>query len=292
MQRYDLIEKYIDKRGHGVEIGPSHNPIAPKRAGFKVDIIDHTDRSGLLEKYKEHGVNLDNIEEVDFIWSGEKYSEITGRSRYYDWVIASHVIEHVPDFISFINGCHEILNGRGVLILAVPDSTRCFDYFRQITSISGIIDAHISGNKIHTVGTAVDHVLNVCTMDGNITWNTMSNGEFRFMHSMSDAKSHFEQAAEGVTYLDYHAWCFTPHSFRILIEDLYNLGLICVREVTFIPTDGFEFFIVLGGKGEGPKQSRLQMMKKMKREIAQEKTVIKQLYFSLLRLRNRFVRRA
>lgn len=292
MRRYDLIEKYIDKHGHGVEIGPSHNPIAPKRAGYKVDIIDHTDRAGLLGKYKEHGVNLDNIEEVDFIWSGEKYSELTGRSKYYDWVIASHVIEHTPDFISFVNGCHEILNDKGVLILAVPDSTHCFDYFRQITSISRIIDAHITGNKFHTVGTAVDHVLNVCTMDGNIAWDSIANGEFRFIHSMPEAKSLLDKSTDVAAYLDYHAWCFTPHSFRTMIEDLYNLGLICVREVIFIPTGGFEFFIVLAGKGEGPKQSRLQMMQKMKQEVSQEKTILKRLYFRLLRLRNRFVRRA
>lgn len=291
MSRYKSIYKFINKSGCGVEIGPSHNPIAPKRAGYNVDIIDHADRAGLLEKYKNDPVNLDNIEEVDFIWNGEKYSEITGHSRHYDWVIASHVVEHVPDLITFINDCDEILNNTGVLILAVPDSTHCFDYFRSVTSISRVIDAHIAGNKVHTVGTAIDHILNVCTMDGEITWETLPDGEFRFMGSLPEAKSLLENPVDETRYLDYHAWCFTPHSFRVLVEDLFNLGLTRVRELAFIPTAGYEFFIILSRNGEGPKKSRLQLLKKMKQEIAQERTLVKCAYSGLLRMKKRLIRR-
>jgi methyltransferase family protein len=286
VSRFGLIEKYIDKQGHGVEIGPSYNPLAPKKAGYAVDIIDHADKPVLLEKFRGLGVDnasLARIEEVDFVWHGEKYSALTGHVGYYDWVIASHVVEHTPDFISFINECHEILNDRGVIILAVPDATHCFDYFRQLSSISRIIDAHVHGTKYHTAGTAVDHLLNFCTMDNSIVWNTISGGSLEFMNSASAARRLLEQPEAG-TYLDYHAWCFTPSSFRVLIEDLYNLGLISVREVAFIPVDRSEFFVVLGGRGEGPKQSRLQLMKKMKHEIAQETTVMERLYFKLSRL--------
>lgn len=291
VKRYEPIQQFIDKKGVGLEIGPSHNPIAPKRAGYNVDIIDHADRAGLLVKYEGQGVKLDNIEEVDFVWSGEKYSELTGHTKHYDWVIASHVIEHVPDFIGFINDCDEILKESGLLILVVPDATHCFDYFRSITSISRIIDSHIAGKRFHSVGTAVDHLLNFCTMDGDICWSTLSNGEFRFMYPVAEAKRRLESSADDEEYTDYHAWCFTPHSFRLLIEDLYNLGLIRVREFAFIPTGGFEFFIILGGEGDGPKQSRLQLSQRIKEEMLQEKTIVKRLYSSLLRMKKKLIRR-
>ena len=41
MERKEKILKHIDKNGYGIEIGPRHNPVAPKSAGYKVHIIDH-----------------------------------------------------------------------------------------------------------------------------------------------------------------------------------------------------------------------------------------------------------
>jgi hypothetical protein len=33
-----------------LEVGPSFNPVAPRRDGWLTTIVDHTDRSGLLAK--------------------------------------------------------------------------------------------------------------------------------------------------------------------------------------------------------------------------------------------------
>jgi hypothetical protein len=33
--------RWVKKEGWGVEIGPSHCPLAPKAEGYKVHIIDH-----------------------------------------------------------------------------------------------------------------------------------------------------------------------------------------------------------------------------------------------------------
>ena len=113
--------RHIDKNGDGVEIGPSHSPIAPKRDGYKVQIIDHATREQLIEKYKSHDVQLDNIEEVDYVWSGESYISLTGKKKFHDWIIASHVIEHTPDLIGFLNDCDSILKDDGVISLVIPD---------------------------------------------------------------------------------------------------------------------------------------------------------------------------
>ena len=100
--REHAVFHLIDKQGFGLEIGPSHNPIAPKKKGYKVHILDHLSTNDLRIKYQDHGLNLDNIEEVDFIWSGQPLHEIIGKKHCYDWIIASHVIEHLPDLISFL----------------------------------------------------------------------------------------------------------------------------------------------------------------------------------------------
>ncbi len=148
MSREEKILRHIDKNGYGIEIGPSHNPIAAKKDGYKTHIIDHMSREQLIVKYEDHSVNLHNIEEVDFVWKGERYSELTGKTQYYDWIIASHIIEHTPDFIGFLNDCDAILKDDGVISLVVPDKRYCFDHYRPITGISKIIDSHFQKSAI------------------------------------------------------------------------------------------------------------------------------------------------
>ena len=73
----------VDRNGIGLEIGPSFNPIAPKKAGFNVEVLDHATKEELVEKYKSHnGVNVENIEQVDFVWQGEPLDEIIGRKGF------------------------------------------------------------------------------------------------------------------------------------------------------------------------------------------------------------------
>jgi hypothetical protein len=61
----------IDKNGLGLEIGRSHNPMAPKKQGFNVHVLDHVSAKDLHTKYIDHDIVLDNIEQVDFVWKGE-----------------------------------------------------------------------------------------------------------------------------------------------------------------------------------------------------------------------------
>lgn len=74
----------VDRKGLGLEIGPSHNPIAPKKQGYTVHILDHASADELRTKYKGHDVNLENIEEVDFVWHGEHLQELIGKTSCYD----------------------------------------------------------------------------------------------------------------------------------------------------------------------------------------------------------------
>jgi hypothetical protein len=54
-----------------IEIGPSYNPIAPKAGGWNTKTLDHTTREKLIAHYRGHaGVDVNRIEEVDFIWTG------------------------------------------------------------------------------------------------------------------------------------------------------------------------------------------------------------------------------
>jgi len=267
MDRKDKVLISINKDGLGLEIGSSHNPLAPKKDGYKVHILDHMSKEELIVKYKDHSVELENIEEVDFVWRGESYTDLTGKSKYYDWIIASHIIEHTPDLIGFLKDCDSILKNDGVLSLVVPDKRFCFDYYRPITGISKIIDCHLQKNRIHTAGSVAEYFLNVVALNGSISWNSSSTGKYSFIHSIQDARQGISSVSNDNEYLDVHAWCFVPHSFRLIIHDLYCLGFIPFQEVNFFSTEGSEFFVTLGRKGHGIINSRLEFLEIIEAEI-------------------------
>lgn len=267
MNRDNIILQHIKKEGLGIEIGPSYNPIAPKRKGYNVHIIDHLNQEQLIDKYKNHPVNTKFIEEVDFIWEGNSYASIIGKKNHYDWIIASHVIEHTPDLINFLSDCSILLKEDGILSLAIPDKRYCFDHFRPISSISSIIDNHLLKKTTHTPGTILEFTLNYVHKNGEGAWSSATDGEYEFISSLQDGQNMMNAATDSSEYIDAHAWCFVPHSFRLLIHDLYNLGMISLQEIDFFPTNGCEFYLTLGKMGQGSHLSRLAMFQEIENEM-------------------------
>ena len=94
------------------------------RGGWNSASIDHMTREGLVAKYTGHpGVDVSRIEEVDYIWNGGSLSDAVPPAMYgtFDAFVASHVIEHTPDLIAFLDSASTLLKPEGVVVLAVPD---------------------------------------------------------------------------------------------------------------------------------------------------------------------------
>lgn len=269
--REDKVFYLLDKNGLGLEIGPSHNPIAPKRSGYNVHILDHMTAEQLRLKYQGHevyGVKLENIEEVDFVWHGEPFTDLIGRERCYDWIISSHVIEHVPDLISHLQQCEALLKPTGILSLVIPDKRYCFDCFNSSSSTGSVIDAYSERRTRPSHGQIFDHFANASKLNGNIAWSPdMRGGADELIHGFDQAKALLAQSYSSPDYIDAHCWRFTPASFRVLISDLQLLDLINLEIRNEFDTTGCEFFVSLGIKTAAPvRHDRLAMLQKMKRE--------------------------
>jgi len=258
----------IDRKGLGLEIGPSHNPIAPKKQGFNVQILDHASADELKKKYEGHGLNLDNIEEVDFVWHGEPFHEVVGREQCYDWIIAAHVIEHTPDFISFLTECERLLKPAGVLSLIIPDKRYCFDYLNPPTSTGEILDAFEQRRTRPSPGKVFDHFSGATKRDGKIAWDADAKGGIEFVHNLSGACREWQRARTTDEYIDVHNWRFTPASLGILLCDLQALGLTGFEIKAEFDTFGSEFYVTLS-KTESPQPvSRLSAAERMLDEVA------------------------
>ncbi len=236
----------VDRAGLGLEIGPSHAPIAPKRAGFRVHVVDHLTAAELREKYTGHPVDLEAIEEVDFVWKGEPLPDLVGGSARYDWVIASHVIEHLPDPIGFLQGCEQVLRPGGVVSLVVPDKRACFDAFRPLSTTGELLDAHLAGRTRPTPGQVFDHHASAVALDQAISWPLGAAGRWQLVHSLDEAVARAAQARATDDYIDVHLWRFVPESFRLIVHDLRQLGLSSLVVKVAFPTEGNEFHVTLG----------------------------------------------
>lgn len=241
--REQILLHGVDKRSLGLEIGPSHCPVAAKRDGFNVRVLDHLDAAGLRAKYADHGVDVAAIEEVDYVWSGQPLEELVGDTRF-AWIIASHVIEHVPDLVGFLNSCERILTPEGLLSLAIPDKRYCFDCRRENTAIGRVIDVALLKPTNHSPGTAAEYFLKVCRKGGRIAWGEGHAGDLESVHGLADALQAMARVREG-HYYDLHEWVFTPDSFRGIVRDLHDLRLIGLEESCFHDTRGHEFFVML-----------------------------------------------
>jgi hypothetical protein len=259
----------FDVSGVGLEIGPSYNPVVPKSTGAKIETIDYTDQAGLIQKYKsEPSVDIRRIEPVDYVSDGKPMTCIIRRRDYYDYIIASHVIEHTPNMISFINDCRLLLKDRGVLVLAIPDRRYCFDYFRPITSTGDVLQAFREGRTRHTPGALFDHLAYVSRRGGQITWSKEDLSEFEFVHTLDQAAAFFESYSVDAEYVDCHAWQFTPSSFRLIVKDLSDIRVLHLREHKFHDSIGFEFFATLSAHGAGAPIDRLTLAKMAQEEAA------------------------
>lgn len=259
MTRKDKLLKLVPLEGRGLEIGPLFSPVIPKRDGYNVKVLDNKSRAQLINVHPEHA---DEIEEVDYVWAGQSYRQLIGESHCFDYILASHVIEHTPDLIGFLENCMSVLKPGGVLSLAVPDMRYCFDCFRPITGLAHVIDSYRRENIVPTAGTAAEYYLNVTALDGKIAWYSGTFGSFSLVHPDAITKELLEYDADPGA-CDLHAWVFTPTSFRLLMHDLRRLGFTSLKEIGFFPSEGCEFYITLSSHGTAPVIDRLTMLRQI-----------------------------
>jgi SAM-dependent methyltransferase len=242
--RNDRILALIDPATmRGVEVGPSFAPVLPKSTGADVTVVDHATAAELRAKYEGHGVDVGAIEEVDVIWSGGPLVPALQSRAPFDFIIASHLLEHLPDPIGFLNDCEKLLKPGGLLSLVLPDSRYCFDCLRPTTTIGQWVDARLGARTQHTPGAVLDHTLHAAQR-GAIAWEPGNPTPLTMVHQRDHVDAMLAQAEAGDEYIDIHAWVFTLESFRYLIEMSRTLGY-----TSFVVADcadgGSEFFMSL-----------------------------------------------
>lgn len=272
MDRTEQALRAVNLKGRGLEFGPSHAPLVTKASGANVETLDHATRDELVEKYRAWGVaeeNLAKIEEVDHIWTGGSFLDLIPDHGAYDYILASHFIEHTVDLIRFLQDSEALLAPGGRLALVIPDKRFCFDQFEPHTTAGDAVDALYSTFTFHPPGAMVDHFAYAIKRGGEIAWGHGTAGETTLMYP--DFAETVKAQADGLAqaeYLDVHRWKFTPASFELLMHDLAALGHHSLGVVDSSTARGHEFFVTLGRDAPPRDVDRLELLKRVEVELA------------------------
>ncbi len=250
--RNDMLLSEVADSSLIIEIGPSYNPVAAKADGWNTRTLDHMTQQDLVKKYTGHPVNVNRIEEVDFIWREGPLSDAVPSALHgtFDAFIASHVIEHTPDLIAFLDSAAMLLKQEGLVILAVPDKRYCFDYFQPLTTTGQILEAHAERRSRHTRRLAFDHYAYMVHNGGTGAWGQKPLGRLNLPYPLESARDLFNSFEDDSNYIDLHAWRFSPSSFSLLLLELARLGETDWRVDRTTEARDCEFFAWLrrGGK--------------------------------------------
>lgn len=243
--RVALIRNMVDGAGKGLEIGPSHNPLFPKKEGFDVETLDYTNADALRALYSGHPVNIDAIEHVDHVSDGRPIHEVVGKANCFDYVFSSHAIEHVTDFIGYFQSCEALIKPGGCAVLAIPDKRFVFDALRFPSTTGDVLEAWGRRDKRHSPGRVFDFFASYSTFENLHTWDINAEGTLELQNDLSTSLHWFDTARQGNSYIDVHAWTFSPASFRLIIRDLNDLGLLDLKIAKLVQNDTFEFYVCL-----------------------------------------------
>jgi hypothetical protein len=232
----------------GVEIGPLDKPLVA-RADGSIIYVDHLETEALCQKYAaDQHVATDKIVEIDAIWGDNTLAQALGPRAPVDYVIASHVIEHVPDLIAWLDELRQVIKLGGDLRLAIPDRRFSFDFLRRETDLADILDAYVHRARKPRPISILDFALNAAPVDPVAAWDgKLDPASLHTWHTANGALGLAQDAIENDTYHDVHCWVFTPASFVDLFRRAGALGLIRFACREFHDTGSYEieFFAAL-----------------------------------------------
>lgn len=250
--------------GRGLEIGPLYSPVVTKSEA-DVCYVDVQLTPELKAYYATHpGIPVDDIVDVDhaLIEDGRTrgLAEAVAPSAPFDWVVASHVIEHVPDVVGWLREIATVLSDGGRLVLAVPDRRYTFDVLRPPTTVGQMIEAHEREDARPTSRAIFDHFSETVDAPAAELWRGWVPSDEHVIHGVDYAWQQVGAARRDQTYVDCHVWLFTPGSFVTQLRTLAHLGLVDLTLDRVVPTaEGeLEFYAVLRRVARDPDPERMR----------------------------------
>lgn len=129
--------------GRGIEVGPGHAPFPLPNHGCQIRYVDRWEPEENHRLFPElDGATFpkpDIVANVDI----DRLSAVPDASE--DFVICSHLLEHLAEPIGFIAEIHRVLRPGGVALILLPDRHLTFDKDRDPTPLEHLVAEHTAG---------------------------------------------------------------------------------------------------------------------------------------------------
>ena len=172
MNSFTLGDARFDERrqaarflqGKGIEIGGAHLPIPVDTRCCQIQYVDRMNAADIAALFPE--LEGYSIVETDVLCDVQHKGLGIFGDETLDFVIASHLIEHLPNPLGFLKECQRVLRIGGVLYLVVPDKNFTFDRAREVTPLAHLVEdfkqgarevdeCHLEDWLLHVRGTGV-----------------------------------------------------------------------------------------------------------------------------------------
>lgn len=245
--RTKRLTKHIDLKGIGLELGPLTSPVLSKDK-TNVKYVDHMSLEELREKYKTEPVDLNKIVKPDYVLSNKTLSQIV-KGQKFDYIIASHVIEHVPDTVRWFQDLASVLKVGGVLSLAIPDKRFTFDITRIESTPAQVMGAYYDRLSRSSSQMMYDFAREFSVnIDSGIAWREPdAYVTTKKRWSLDEVQAMCVDNLDPQKYVDCHCYVYTPTSFITILSELITQELFSYEVVDMIETrpGELEFYVSL-----------------------------------------------
>ncbi|RWB74614.1 MAG: class I SAM-dependent methyltransferase [Mesorhizobium sp.] len=234
--RAKRITSALNLAGKGIEYGPLHAALLHK-PHYDVSYVDYANRASLVAHHgKNPSVDVNLIPDIDIVTGGKLISEFLPKESV-DYVVASHVMEHVPDLLGWLESNLHVLRSGGRIAVAFPDKRYCFDLKRKSSTISDLMAAYLEGRTKPGFQQICDHFWNVSKANPIDCWKkatTKENAEY--IHDRSTIIETLRMMGARDDYVDCHCWVFTDGHFLKTMNEIRSILNIGFEVISFYPT--------------------------------------------------------
>jgi SAM-dependent methyltransferase len=247
MRRMRIISG-VDLDSSGLEYGPLHNAIVLKDECRDIRFVDFKTREELVAQYSnDPNVDVSLIPDIDIVTNGRPINEFVADNGI-DFIIASHVLEHVPDLIGWLEANLRLLRTGGRIALAFPDRRFCFDLTKQATSFHELVAAYFEKRTQPNFTQICDQVINSRKATPTEVWSgTISAVNAPRVIDLPGAISVLRRLVDKKEYRDVHCWKFSDTEFMETVDMIKSQFQLPFEILNHYPTrlNTAEFYATL-----------------------------------------------
>lgn len=247
-KRQEFVNKYLDISSvKMLEIGAFASPTF-EHPNHNIKFMDWSSTEELIQTLQDDPEKAQKVVEVNYAIKDKNFANHIQEK--FDLVIANHVVEHIPDLITWLQNISQVLNEKRFVFLTVPHKDYTFDKIRYLTSLAQVIRNHHEDLESPNVYQVFDHIYFRRPISvGSQVWNNDFQHllETKQFNSADEALQIAQSLIAQKGYVDSHCNVFSCESFIEICVELKLSGYIDLEIVGFedVQKPYNEFMVIL-----------------------------------------------